>query len=88
MFQHIKDNAITITISAFVGVLAFVISQTWTISQSYSNLQERINYIEKTYVNKTEFEKLQVKMDYILENIGEVKDDVKDLKKSFIPWQK
>jgi hypothetical protein len=27
-------------------------------------------------------------MDYILENIGEVKDDVKDLKKSFIPWQK
>jgi hypothetical protein len=85
MFQHIKDNAITITISAFVGVLAFVISQTWTISQSYSQLQDRINYIEKTYVNKTEFEKLQVKMDYILENIGEVKDDVKDLKKSFIP---
>lgn len=88
MFQHIKDNAITITISAFVGVLTFVISQTWTISQSYSQLQDRINYIEKTYVNKTEFEKLQVKMDYILENIGEVKDDVKDLKKSFIPWQK
>lgn len=88
MFQQIKDNAITITFSAFAGLLTFVISQTRWISQSYSQLQDRINYLEKTYVNKTEFEKLQVKMDYISESLSEIKSDLKDLKQSFISWKK
>jgi len=80
-----KDNAITITFTAFIGLLCFVISRTRQIAQRYSKLSDSINYIEKTYVNKTEFEKLQVKMDYISENIGEIKSDIKDLKRSFIP---
>ncbi len=80
-----KDNAITITFTALIGLLCFTISRTWQIAQHYNQLAESISYIEKTYVNKTEFEKLQVKMDYISENIGEIKQDLKELKQSFIP---
>ncbi len=84
MLEKIKNNAVTITISTFVGIIVFAISQTWTFSRGYSDFEDRISYIEKTYVNKTEFEKLQVKMDFILQSLWEIKDDMKDLKNNFI----
>lgn len=84
MLEKFKNHAFTITIGSFVGIIVFAVSQTWTFSRSYSDFEDRISYIEKTYVNKTEFEKLQVKMDFILESLWEIKDDMKDLKNNFI----
>ncbi|HMY80502.1 MAG TPA: hypothetical protein PLW93_01275 [Candidatus Absconditabacterales bacterium] len=83
MNLNFKDNAVTLTFTALIGLLCFTISRTWQIAQRYSSLNDAIAYIEKTYVNKTEFEKLQVKMDYISENVGEIKQDIKELKQSF-----